>query len=692
MRYPKDRLAALAGANALRAIREGLLWTMPCLLVAALFLVLSVLARQLGLPAPVAETLAEVHDRLNAIMPMLVGTSVGYMMSIRYRVPNLPAAFLCLSYVVIAAALLAPYPHAAATLILCIALLLPLGCVPLLALLHRRPWTRLAPDGLIGENVRGTLNMVIPGLLTAGAVVLAVQALLRIPGVAQFNIPLDLASLESPFTTGPVTAALNSLFWFFGIHGYHAMSPVIDVLDQATQLNAASAAAGYEGMYALNGTLLGAFVFIGGAGATLSLVAAILLFSRSESLRLLALASIPVSLLNVNEILLFGLPLILNPRLLLPFVLAPVCNVLIALAVVHAGWMEPASVTLPLTSPVLLNAYLGAGGHVGGVVLQVILIALGTCIYAPFVVALERQRKADATVYFKSLDTTFPRLQEESLLFAHDPVVSTYANRARRSAEISRIRAISEYDFYLEYQPQVSLRSGQCTGCEALLRATGPEGAQQAPLEFLRWLAQADLMREVDLWVAKQAVLQCHAWRQAGFTLPLTINVTSGTLTSASYLDKLARVLEQARGQVSVELTEDALVEDAQALHTAFDRLHAIGCQVYIDDFGTGYSALSYLHQFEIDAVKIDRSFVQAQGSERAAQVMSGLLRFCEALDLRIIVEGVETREQLAALESSAEIIVQGWFYSKALSGDAMMAFARREPPAAPAGGSAAAI
>ena len=238
----------------------------------------------------------------------------------------------------------------------------------------------------------------------------------------------------------------------------------------------------------------------------------------------------------------------------------------------------------------------------------------------------------------------------------------------------------------------MSLRNGRCTGCEALLRATGPEGTQQAPLEFLRWLAQADLMREVDLWVAKQAVLQCHAWRKAGFTLPLTVNVTSGTLTSESYLDKLVKVLEQAQGQVSVELTEDALVEDAEALHTAFDRLHGIGCKVYIDDFGTGYSALSYLHQFEIDAVKIDRSFVLAQSSARGAQVMGGLLRFCEALDLQIIVEGVETQEQLAALESSAEIIVQGWFYSKALSGEHLVDFARRRMPAAARSDNAAAI
>lgn len=684
LRYPKDRLAALAGANALRAIREGLLWTMPCLLVSALFLVLSVVARQLGLPPAFADLLLGVHDKLAGIMPLLVGASIGYMLSIRHRLPHLPTAFLCLSYVVIAESVLAPYPQLAATLVLFIAIVSPLGNVPLMGRLYRRHWTRLAPDGLISENVRDTLNMVVPGLLTAGLVVLVLSAALRIPGVTQFNIPMDLASLDSPFITGPLIAALNSVLWFFGIHGFHALAPIMNVMDQATMLNAASANAGYEGMYALNSTLLGAFVFIGGSGATLSLVAAILLFSRSNSLRVLALASLPVSLLNVNEILLFGLPLILNPRLLAPFVLVPVTNTLIALGTVQLGWLTPATLTLPLTSPVLFNAYVGAGGHWSGAALQMALLALGACIYAPYVIALERQRTDSATVYFKSLDTTFPRLQEESLLYANDPVVSTYTNRARRQAEISRIRTISEYDFYLEFQPQISLRSGLCTGCEALLRATGPEGTQQAPLEFLRWLAQADLMREVDLWVARQAVLQCQQWHAQGFTLPMTINVTAGTLTSSAYLDKLIRILAQTHGQVSVELTEDALVEDAQALHTAFGHLHDIGARVYIDDFGTGYSALSYLHQFQIDAVKIDRSFVVAQSSDRGALVMSGLLRFCEALNLQIIVEGVETDQQLRALTSSAEIIVQGWYYSKALTGEHIMDYTRQRQKAPP--------
>ena len=349
--YRKDRLALLASANALRAIREGLLWTLPCLLVSALFLVLSVLARQAGLPEPATELLTSVHQKLTGIMPMLVAAAIGYMLSIRHRVPHLPTAFLCLSYVAVAETLLAAHPLAASTLTLFVAIISPLAAVPLLSWLHRFRWTRLAPDGLTGENVRETLNMVVPGILTAAVLIGALSALLSIPGVAQFSIPVSLTSLQNPYATGALISALNSLLWFFGIHGYHALAPIMDVLDQAAYLNAAINAAGYEGVYALNSSLMGAFTFIGGAGATLSLAVSILLFSRTESLRMLAVASVPASLLNVNEILLFGLPLILNPRLLIPFMLAPVCNTLIALAVVQLGWLPPAAVTLPLTSP-----------------------------------------------------------------------------------------------------------------------------------------------------------------------------------------------------------------------------------------------------------------------------------------------------------------------------------------------------
>ena len=194
--YRKDRLALLASANALRAIREGLLWTLPCLLVSALFLVLSVLARQAGLPEPATELLTSVHQKLTGIMPMLVAAAIGYMLSIRHRVPHLPTAFLCLSYVAVAETLLAAHPLAASTLTLFVAIISPLAAVPLLSWLHRLRWTARA-DGLTGD-VRETLNMVVPGILTAAVLIGALSALLSIPGVAQFSIPVSLTSLQNP--------------------------------------------------------------------------------------------------------------------------------------------------------------------------------------------------------------------------------------------------------------------------------------------------------------------------------------------------------------------------------------------------------------------------------------------------------------------------------------------------------------
>ncbi|ERO65826.1 hypothetical protein P308_17545 [Pseudomonas piscis] len=115
--------------------------------------------------------------------------------------------------------------------------------------------------------------------------------------------------------------------------------------------------------------------------------------------------------------------------------------------------------------------------------------------------------------------------------------------------------------------------------------------------------------------------------------------------------------------------------------------MHALGAKVYIDDFGTGFSALSYLHQFPVDGIKIDRSFVLAQREPQGAQVLNGLLRFCETLGLKVVVEGVETQEQLEFLQSSLELIIQGWYYSKALPGAQIPGFASQRAQAAQAPG-----
>ena len=279
------------------------------------------------------------------------------------------------------------------------------------------------------------------------------------------------------------------------------------------------------------------------------------------------------------------------------------------------------------------------------------------------------------TVYLKSLDMTFRGLEEKGRLLEFDPVLATHQTLARQAAELNRIQQISDYEFYLEFQPQVSTRTGLCTGCEALMRARDSQGTVHSPWEFLQWLAHARLMPDVDVWVASQAVRQYQKWQKVGFELPMTINISSTTLKDAAYGDRLVEILGQARGQVSVEITEDALVSDIPATRQTIQKLQAMGAKVYLDDFGTGFSALSYLHQFPVDFIKIDRSFVVAQHDPKGAQVLTGMLRFCEALDLGVVVEGVETAEQLAFLSNGPELFIQGWYFSRALPGDQLPRF-----------------
>ena len=672
-----QRLAALAGAGTMRALREGLLWLVPCLLVSAAFLLASALAQMAGLPAPVVQWLAGLHTEISAALPLLVAASIGYMLAIRHRLPRLPVAFLCLVYVEIAAFVLRGHPRAAATLVLFIAIASPLINVPLMARLHARRWTRIARGGLVGESVRDAMNLVVPGIVTAALLAAVLAALAQVPALTQAELPLALAAPESPYRSGVLLAALNSVLWFFGIHGYYAMQPFFQVLDQAVVLNAADAAAGLAPRHALTSGLMGAFVFVGGAGGTLSLSLAALLFCRGRGLRLVALASLPVSLLNVNEILLFGLPVILNPRLLVPFVAVPVLNLALSLAAVQAGWVAAATVKLPFTMPVLLNAYVSTGGDAAAVLLQVLLVGLGTLVYAPYIRALDQAGREENAIHLRAFDTTFTRLPEEAGLATRDPVEQAHREQARRETVLAHIRRISEYDFHLEYQPQVALPGGRCTGCEALLRARDRSGATQPPGTLLPWLAEAGLMREVDLWVAGSAVQQHRQWSEQGFALPISINVTGATLTSPGHCERLVKILARAGGQVGIEITEEALAGDVPAIRQAIARIHAIGAKVAIDDFGTGYSSLSYLHQFDVDVIKIDRSFVIARDDPKGAQVMDGLLRLCEALRLPTVVEGVETEAQCRALQSPAGLIVQGWHFSRALPAQEVAAFAR---------------
>lgn len=648
-----------ASTDSMQSVREGMVWLIPCLLLSTTFLAIGSTLRILAIHTEIADTFIEIYTLISSFNPMLVTAAIGYQIAIKKRLPRLTVSLLCIAFVGEIIGLMHHYSILQNTYVLFLAIFIPLITVPILGTFYQRKWTQLTTADFAGTSVKSAINMIVPGVLASIVLLLIAVIFLEISKDIGLSLSLNMGATDSALGFGMLYTFLNSTLWFFGIHGANVLNPLVLQLNEAATL-------GYH-VGNFNSGFMGAFVFIGGCGATLSLILAILLFSKNKMLRLLAIASIPIALFNVNELLLFGIPIILNPRLLIPFIVVPLVNALIGLWFVDIGWIHLINPNMPFNVPIGLNAYAISGGQGAAIALQIFNLCLGSLIYAPFTRSIDRNGSKSTQIYLDSFDVSITQLHEDAALYSYDPVAQPHSIRLDQIKQREQIEALSKMEFYLEFQPQVSNVSGQFVGCEALIRAKDIHGNVVMPGKFLPWLEEAKLMKNVDLWVAQRAIAQDLTWKNMGLNIPLTINVTAEALTDINTFSILINLIKKAEGRVSIEITENALADEIGSIGNAINQIQNTGAKVYIDDFGTGYSSLSYLNKFNINSIKIDRSFVLALDTEKGCTIMVGIFNFAETLGLQVVVEGIETEEQLSKIPQNHQFAIQGWLYSKSL-------------------------
>ncbi len=215
--------------------------------------------------------------------------------------------------------------------------------------------------------------------------------------------------------------------------------------------------------------------------------------------------------------------------------------------------------------------------------------------------------------------------------------------------------ALKKQELVLHYQPQVSIRSGQIVGMEALVRWQHPERGLVPPGEFIPIAESTGLIGEMGDWVLLRACRQAKAWIEAGIAnTRVAVNVSALQFGRAEFLEQVTATLRETglpAQQLELEITESTVVADVKRAVEALSRLREIGVRTAIDDFGTGYSSLSYIKRFPIDCVKIDRSFVHelAKGAHSLA-IVTAIIKMSHDLGLTVIAEGVETQDQLEQL------------------------------------------
>mgnify|MGYP000851219770 CR=1 FL=1 len=244
--------------------------------------------------------------------------------------------------------------------------------------------------------------------------------------------------------------------------------------------------------------------------------------------------------------------------------------------------------------------------------------------------------------------------------------------------------ALEQKQLRLFYQPQLDLQTGKVIGAEALIRWFKPDNSKQggtfiSPGEFIPVAESSGLIVPIGAWVLRQACEDAKTWQSMGIDIRIAINVSAAQFAQGDMVESVAQVLQEtgvSPHKMELEVTESVFMDDIQHTIQTLQNLHALGVELAIDDFGTGYSSLSYLRQFPIDRLKIDQSFIRnALNNPDDAAIAKTIVGLGHSLNLKVIAEGVETKEHEDFLVKHNCDEVQGFRYSRPVPHDDFIKF-----------------
>jgi diguanylate cyclase (GGDEF)-like protein/PAS domain S-box-containing protein len=256
----------------------------------------------------------------------------------------------------------------------------------------------------------------------------------------------------------------------------------------------------------------------------------------------------------------------------------------------------------------------------------------------------------------------------------------------RLAIENEMRHALEKKEFEVFYQPQVAVESQRVRGMEALVRWNHPTRGMVSPTEFIPIAEECGLITPISEWVMQEACRQARLWREGLLpNISMAINLSARQIEHPQFVEKFMQCLRQhvpdGHG-IEIEITESTLMRDIDGAIGKLRKLADMGIEISIDDFGTGYSSLSYLKKLPINTIKIDRSFIHdlTGHMNNGSTIVAGIAAMAKGLNLKVVAEGVETREQLEYLKSLGCDVYHGFLYSRAVNAEAATEILARSP------------
>ncbi|OXS28668.1 MAG: PTS fructose transporter subunit IIA [Desulfovibrio sp. MES5] len=539
------------------------------------------------------------------------------------------------------------------------------------------------PGGTVDAVIPLAFNALIPAMLTVtffaliGTLTHAYGGI-SLPEIIHKVIRMPFDYIGDCLGRGVLYIFSIDLLWFLGIHGANVLDPIThDIYGAAAEANLIAAAAGQPLPHIMTKAFMDIFVFMGGAGNSVGLTGALLLFGRpGDGRRLGAIALVPC-VFNINEVLLFGLPLVLNPIMFIPFVFTPVLLAGISYLAMSSGLVPVPSGLMEWTTPIFLNGYLGTGS-LWGPALQLFNLALGILAYTPFVLLSNK-------ISERRLKQAFAVLLKRACSTAREVRLTSYSDAAGALARSMFTDLSNDYQnggkIFLELQPQVCAQNGRVVAAESLLRWHSKlYGPVPAPITVA--LAEdSNLICQLGLKLVDKACRIRRAWYDAGLhDITIAVNISPIQLTP-DFPAKITTIFNKyglRPDMLEIEVTESGAMDEGSPECLVLRELYEQGFPVAIDDFGMGHTSLKYLRRFPVSTVKIDGGISrEVLTNPICADIVASITKLCHAQRITSVAEFVETEEQATTLRGLGCDIFQGYLYSRPLSAEMALQFIR---------------
>jgi diguanylate cyclase (GGDEF)-like protein len=289
-------------------------------------------------------------------------------------------------------------------------------------------------------------------------------------------------------------------------------------------------------------------------------------------------------------------------------------------------------------------------------------------------VALLGQRADNADELFKCADIAMYRAKQNGRNQSHfynEQLDALVKHKAKIKLDL--YKALTENEFKLYYQVKINAADGSIGGAEALVRWQHPELGLLMPNDFISIAEDCGLIVRLGVWILREACRQMNEWRSripAAAQLPnVSVNLSAIQIRNHHFLAEVKKALADFQLQpqhIELEITENALIRDSGLAGELLNTLSHMGIHIALDDFGTGYSSIQHLKAFPIDVLKIDKEFVSSIGRDASHEkLLTAIIKFAKALDLIVVAEGIETRDQAHFCHEAGCDMLQGYFYSR---------------------------